>query len=69
MTRHLELNLTSDDEEQSVQMKEIKKERKDKVKKTITKKKICNVEMIKLYSRIIQINANATIMVNNINVI
>lgn len=39
MTRHLELNLTSDDEEQSVQMKEIKKERKDKVKKTITKKK------------------------------
>lgn len=69
MTRHLELNLTSDDEEQSVQMKEIKKERKDKVKKTITKKKICNVEIIKLYSRIIQINANATIMVNNINVI
>lgn len=39
MSRHLELNLTSDDEEQSVQMKEIKKERKDKVKKTITKKK------------------------------
>ena len=36
MTRHLELNLTSDDEEQSVKMKEIKKERKGKAKKPIT---------------------------------